>query len=178
MCNICRGTRIIRLRVHRELPISYDQSPVDMLETVESSREYPCPECTEQAKLERVLVAENIVTISRNYMNSTGFIEQMRKNAVHGLLDHVLPQATFLTRDKDFNVEIVARLGIVTPRTVKTLDKRIAEHQTDIARQVADAAIASIQNWGSAYNLTGIAKDQAIIQITEAFHRIEKQYAS
>jgi len=172
-CEICRGSRVVRLPVYHKV----SAEPFDMpAVSEESSRQYPCPECGDQVKLDRVAVLD-VHTIMDSRISSEDYIQRGKETAAFRLVDHLL-RGNFITFEqgphdaKELSFPIIASLGVFSKGQVATLEQRIAERQDQVAKAVAQEAKEQISIWGSYYGHAGILKRDARAQIDSALNRV------
>jgi hypothetical protein len=179
-CDICRGSRVIRLPIYR--PLSVSAGPAFEAESIEaSSREYPCPECGHKVDMDRVAVLDVHSRIDLRYEDQP-FEQHIRDHLAHLLVDHLL-RGDYITFEKgepdthSVSRAIVASLGVVSKSQIATFEQRLALRQDQLARVAAEEAIKQIDNWGSHYGRTGIAKDDAAKFIRDAVKRISENWS-
>lgn len=104
-----------------------------------------------------------------------GYEEAIRRSAAHAVVDKLLKDGFVAFRKSpidEFNMryELTGRVGVVSTAVVASLEERIAERQTEVAKQVASRAAEQIAVWGSYYtgNEGAITKAQAIDAINRA----------
>lgn len=180
-CEICRGEGSIRLPIYRRMSLVADVPSISSAE--ETSRRYPCPECSETVPQDRIAV------MSKHHLVQSGvddpdFMGHVRRHSAHELIDGLLHRKLIsFERGRDDPYEmtfpIIATVGVVSPNVVATLEQRVAERQDEVAREVAAAAAAGIRIWGSHY--TGdegsIHKAQAVDAVNEALKRVLEKRA-
>jgi hypothetical protein len=178
-CEICRGNGLVRLPIYRRLmACTIDAAP----EPVESSRDYPCPECGDAITIGQVgaLREESLVA---SYINEPGFIDHVREGLAHLLAAQLLKDGYIKFRrgpndDQRMRFQMVAMVGVVHPSKLDTLEQRIAERQDVVAREVADEAAHQIDNWGSHYGRADILKRDAGRMIRDALQIVMKRRKS
>lgn len=173
-CNICGGSRKIRLPLRH--PVSVSLSDADMsIDPRPSSKEFACPECAPKVPEERVAILEFGASITAYPKDDAGYEEAARKTAAHSMV-HELLRAGFIQFRKgpvdefEMRYELVGRLGVVSTSVVASMEERIAERQTEVAKEVANRAAQQVAVWGSYYtgNNGSISKAQAIDAINQA----------
>jgi len=175
-CDICGGSGIIRLPVRQTLSMYRDSNVTATLPI----REYKCPECGDR------IPQENIDIIQAEYFIDTriedaNYYQHCQQNIAqkiaYALLDskHISFTLEHATDRYSFRSEqlLKGKLGVISPRFVKTFEERVKKHQTLIAKEVLDAAIKSIRNYGSAYNAPSINKDVAIRFMFECLDKFD-----
>lgn len=176
-CEICRGSKVVRLPIYRSVSVSPTFDAPAMEET---SRDYPCPECGGAVKQDRVAVLD-AHTMVCSEISDTNFADHARRAAAHRLVDHLL-EGGFIEfergpiRDRDMAFPMVATLGVVSKGQVATLEQRIAERQDQVARAVAQKARSQIENWGSHHGNTSISKREAHDQIDSALNHVLSEW--
>jgi hypothetical protein len=140
-CEICRGSGLIRVPIFkrsvgpRDVPAFGDRD--------ETSRSYPCPECSGSIPQERLEVVQYHGMVDmRDYDGDPEFKRYVARNAAHNFVDALL-QEGFIRYESGpgdsslgMRVPIRATLGVVSPRHVATLEQRIAVRQEELAREV------------------------------------------
>jgi hypothetical protein len=164
-CVICQGCRTVRLPVchplsaRADLAAELDQAP----EPRESSRSYPCPECSPAADVVEVAQAR----AEYPQVEFARASDHLRSSIAHSLADHLLRHGLiefcdFPSVSGDSTMrEMRGKVGVVSIKHRRSIEERIAEHQEDVARDVVLTACADIRNWGSAYGIPMIGKDMA-----------------
>lgn len=180
-CDICRGSRTIRLPIYRPVPVVFAASAAVKIE--ETSRVFACPECGDNVDQERVAVLDTHVMVD-SHIDDPGFQDHARRAAAHRLVDHLLSgdYITFergRTDDRNMSYPVVATLGVVSKGKIATLEARIAERQDQLATVAAEEAIRQIDNWGSQSRYTGpdISKRRAAEFIREAVKRVSATWS-
>lgn len=175
-CDICRGSRYVRLPVWPTLAVAIQQdtSPISM---GESSRSYPCPQCANIVSDDHVKALDYNMMVDTLYMADREYMPSMRRHAAHGMVDRLVEDGFITFRlskeERDPGRKVLrAELGVVSPAHVATMESRIAERQDEVARSVAEEAIMQIYNWGSAYGHTGLSKHEAELSVKSALARV------
>ena len=140
----------------------------------ESAREFPCPQCSENVPTERIAVVEQ-VSLFDTRINDPAFLDHVRSCAAHSLIKPLL-EAGFITmetgKDDPHNMtrQIIAKLGVVSPKIVATLEERALEAGRKLAAAVVQDAATKIRNWGSEYDdgFGSLGKDTSIRLLQEA----------
>lgn len=177
-CDVCQGRGLVRLPIYRPLKVTaIDIAP----EPVESSRQYPCPECGDAVSIGHVgaLREESFVA---SYINEPGFIEHVKEGLAHLLAGQLLKDGYIKFRrgptdSQEMRFQMVATVGVVHPSKLDTLEQRIAERQDVVAREVANEAVRQIDNFGSYYGHADILKQTARHLIEESLQTILKRRA-
>ena len=171
-CDICGGRGKIRLPVMHKT--SMRPAANAKIELAESSREYACPECSEIADDNRVMVMGAQEEYSAHLAKEPQFMER-----IHGYLAR--PIAEMLIRDGfvrfvDMPIDETrmtkatrAYVGVVAVGAAKRIEDRINERQWEMAEKVLHEAADAVRNWGSHYTGRGgpINKDDAVRQMFE-----------
>lgn len=177
-CPICRGNGMIKLPLfHRAAVASYTAEYVPSVE--ETSRTYACPECSPKISEDNVVFMRSKVDVAD--LPDAGYQESARKEAAMCLVDGLLSRGliSFKTGHSEiYNcTAILATVGVVSTKTVTSLDERIAERQMEMAERLVGRAIEEISVWGSYY--TGsegtISKGLACDSVKRAFDKMVAQ---
>ncbi len=179
-CEVCRGAKTIRLPLYRLKRLS-ELVHYDPMSAEPSSRQYPCPECSETVPQERLAIMECCVTIDSHYAINPEIMRYAKEDASGSLVSALL--------DGDFiqfrrgpddparrTSSIVATVGVVSKTHVATLEQRIATDREGLTREIIEDASRQIYNWNSHYvgPSGNIPKSQAIMELREAVARILK----
>jgi hypothetical protein len=175
-CDVCGGSGRVRLALRLKLSAYRASENVAIAAIPQASREYACPECTDTISQERLSVVIEVSTMDSRLAGEARYVDAAKKQAAYGLVDYLLRHGyvTFDIGREDegkMTKPIRAVLGVVAPKAVATLEERVAERQTEVAREVVDEAARQISVWGSHYtgNEGHIRKAQAIDAVREAF---------
>jgi hypothetical protein len=177
-CDICRGAGKVRLPVwSRAFAFTADALPT----ATEAAREYPCPECADVVRLERVQAARE-EGFAATYIKDLGYIQHAQESLAHQLVSFLLRhQYIKFERGPDDDREMWfgmrATIGVVRPNQLDNLEERIAERQTEVAQEVSAEAIHQVNNWGSHYGHADILKRDATRLIGEATQSVLKKRA-
>lgn len=179
-CDVCRGSQKIRLPVWPSLSATAIRHEDSAIVTV-SHREYPCPECADVTRLERVQAARE-ETFAASYIKAEGFIEHVKDGLAHQLAGYLLRNGFIRFErgpedEQEMRFAMRATVGVVRPNQLDNLEERIAERQTEVAQEVVAEAERQINNWGSYYGHRDISKDQAAREVREAFGAVLKKRA-
>lgn len=180
-CVICRGSGVIRLAIYRRTRIGdFNTESIADAEPIaeESSRSYPCPECSDRLPQERLAVVQ-YHSLLDSEINDPEYVRHAKHVAAHELVAGLLKNG-FIRFERgpndarDLQFPMMATIGVVSLKTVATLEQRIAERQDELAREVVSEAAKQIRIWRSAY--TGddgtIHKGQAVDSIQAALTRV------
>lgn len=177
-CEICQGRRRIRLPLYKRLSFRLpDAAPPPTIE--DTYREYPCPECSETVSQDRVSIVTMVTPFDDRNMNP-GFLEHIKRSSAHALVDELIKGGFIVLKDgpsdpREFRTSLIATLGVVSPKTVATLEQRVAKRQSEVAQKVVVEAARRIRQWGSAYSGEdgSIRKSQAIDALRDAMKAVE-----
>lgn len=167
-CEICRGSRTIRLPIYRPLAVSDDvRSARDMV------REYPCPECCGMVPENRISVVAKHSMLGMEYARHlqirTAIHAQMAAKIGRFLLENNLIRFDEGKEDvSSGTVLFKGTVGVVSPKHVASIEERASESQEQFAREVLSDAMTRIDNWGSAYGQDWIYKTQVGDSLREA----------
>lgn len=173
-CDICSGQRKVRLPVYHPLSPACEASLSPTSETRKNYREFPCPQCSDYAPLDRVMAVSTHCDIMSG-IDGEDFIRPAHESLAHNLVD-VLLNRGFIQFErgpenrKNATFPMYATLGVVAPKIVETIEERISERQGVLAKEVAVAAAELISIWGSHYHGDegSIYKSQAIKSVNDA----------
>jgi hypothetical protein len=177
-CDICQGRKKIRLPIYRRaMAFSADVLP----DPVESSREYPCPECADVTRIERVQAVRQ-ETFAPAYINDARFIDHVRSGLARQIGAFLMDNGYIKFErspddEKYMRFAMRATVGVVRPNQLDNLEERIAERQTEVASAVVQEAERQINNWGSYYGHAAIDKDQATRFVRESLGYVLKKRA-
>ncbi len=174
-CEICNGRGTIRLPIYRRVSaLAFSTEAIQ--DIGESSREYPCPECSEAVPFARVGVVGSITAMDTR-IDDPKYIDHVKNEAAHALVEEIIkggyikiergPEDT-----QELRREFRVTLGVVSQRQVATLEERVASRQIEIAQQVASEAEAQINNWGSYYGHPDILKQDATRMVRESIKTV------
>lgn len=165
-CDICRGSGRIRIPVCPRLSVT-----AVMVETVpdqalvESSREFPCPQCSEMMPIGRVHAITERITMDTR-ITDPEYVRSIKDGLAHQLVAHLLHHNYIqFQRGPNDLAEVCypmrATIAVASPKALDTLEERIGERQIEIANEVVTEAITQIDNWGSHYGHSEILKQDA-----------------
>lgn len=185
-CEICRGSGLIRVPIFkrsvgpRDVPAFGDRD--------ETSRSYPCPECSGSIPQERLEVVQyhGMMDMRDERHGDPEFMRYVARNAAHSFVEKLL-QDGFIRYESGpgdgpggMRIPIRASLGVVSPRHVATLEQRISERQGELAREVIIEAERQIVMRPPAY--TGaeglIWKLGAVEAVKNALHVVLEKRAA
>lgn len=172
-CEICGGARKIRLPIRRKLSMRPAMNA--KIELEESSREYACPECSEVADDNSVMVAFAQEDYPAQYAKDPQFMEYLHRSMVPALAARLIADGfvRFVDGPEDKNMmrkSLRGYVGVVAVGAAKRIEDRINERQWEMAEKIIQEAADAVQHWGSHY--TGrsgpINKSDAVRQIFDA----------
>lgn len=175
-CGICRGARVVRHAWQSQL---VEAGPSDIASAPKeiTIRTYPCPNCAPQDSIDHVAVIDVQSRAVLQYEGCEGFEDHI----YHRLVDeiaHELKKGGYVkfTKGKKDTRECTrewrAKLGVVSPAQVATMEQRVAQRQRVVAERLVVEAEKEINNWGSRYET--ISKERAVIFWREALDRVLK----
>jgi hypothetical protein len=179
-CVICQGHRTVRLPVYH--PASMVPVNVAIPDSVarEFPRSYPCPECSPAADVVKTVQGRRAVR-AEIFDEALDFVRsEIARSISSTLIDRGFIE--FSDRVIDFQdgfprKEVIGTLAVVSIEHRKALDERIAEHQAEVARKVAEDASIGIRRWGSYYGQNVISKADALREIGSALAKVVKRKA-
>lgn len=174
-CDICQGRGTIRLPIYRRLSVMAFAADA-MSDVEESSRSYPCPECSDAVPFAQVGVVSSIMAVETR-IDDPKYLEHVKRSAAMGLMAEIIKAGYVKVESgpddtREFRREYRVTLGIVSPKQVATLEERVAERQIDVAQEVAAEAEHQINNWGSYYGHADILKRDATRMVRDAIKAI------
>jgi hypothetical protein len=161
-CDICDGSGIVRLPVRQRLSFRSYATTSNATE-VESSRQYPCPECSESVKQEQLFV---VAQVQECNALRPEFKYHAAKHAAREMVGELVERG-YITLEVGQHdpargtIHVRAKLGVVSPRDVELLEKRIVAHQETIAERVIDIASHKIEHYGSHSGQQSVPKSVA-----------------
>lgn len=174
-CDICGGAGKIRLPVRSAPSASaYRQHSIAIKSPLESSREYACPECSEIADDNRVMIMGAQEEYAAELADHPEIADQIRRGMARPLADMLIekgfvrfcdgPQSDYRMRKS-----LRAYVGVVAVGAAKRIEDRIAERQWEMAEKVLQDAADAVRHWGSSYSGRSgpINKDDAVRQMFE-----------
>lgn len=175
-CCICGGSRLIRLPARAPVSVRYNADD-DLTLPVNSVREYACPECSPKIDDTKVRIFAVEGKVDSQTASDDRYRATVTRQCASALVDEILNagliSATWGAEDTmRREVKTTCTVGVVSPRTVATMEQRIAERQAEVAAKVADEAVRLIGQWGSYYGAERIDKAQAVDSVREAFKSV------
>lgn len=185
-CEICRGSR--RIRLPRYIPLTVEVLDAPMPSMIDNPyKEYPCPECSagDNAPYERLeIITSHSEGRSEIQQRHPGFMEALRYGTVRKMAEEMLRRGLirFEESKPDHRGIFALRgtLGVVAPAKVAEFEERVRERQFEVAAGLVEANIEEIANWGSYYNGReggSVGKWQAVEWLQEAFKKVREKYA-
>jgi hypothetical protein len=171
--------------IYQEFIAEFMPSMVDDLKMTESSREYPCPECSAGDLPHERLMAVKISRDGPDHLaNDPRFLEIMAGGMARALGDEMLKRhlIRFERSPVDQSTgrfEVKATIGVMAPGRVAKFEERVAERQFEVAEAIVVAAEEEVRNWGSYYRgRTGgsVEKWQAIEWLQAALKKVREKY--
>lgn len=150
-CDVCGGRRVITLPVVRRIPLA-PMAKFEASATTVSRRQFPCPECGPQVSENRVKIMEFGATIAAQALGYFGqggvpaeFVAMAQRDAARTIHEAMLQQGLFSFERgpydrNDMTEPHYARIGVVAPAVVASMEERIAERQEELAREVVKEA--------------------------------------
>jgi hypothetical protein len=175
-CDICGGSRIVRFPVREKLnTYPEDYSTIKPL----SVREYPCPECSEKIPLEKIEIVQVEEYIPLEYKVDFDLLEHIKQGMAAQIGDFLYKEGmiTYKTGKEDLYTRskpIRAKLGVLSPRQVKTFEERVNDRQLDVASSLVNEAVSQIRNWGSLFDSEYISKTVAIQFLYNILNKAKK----
>lgn len=143
-CEICRGSRIVRLPIYR--PVSAQIQDMSAAVAMEAtSRDYPCPECGGAVKEDRIAVLD-AHAMGESRINDPEFHRHARRTAAHMLID-LLVEGDYIAYERGpidsmhLRYPVIATLGVVSKGNVASIEARAIERGMQLAQAVADEAV-------------------------------------
>lgn len=184
-CDICggRGKITLPVRLHASA-CRMPSTDTARIRYEESSREYACPECSEVADDNRIMVAHAHQEFPAHYARDPGFMEHVRRSMAPVLADLMIKDGFVRFADGREDVPNMTRslhayVGVVAVGAAKRIEDRINERQFDVADEVIKAASAEIRHWGSAFSGPegNIGKGHAVETMLNALKAIKAKGA-
>lgn len=162
-CDVCCGRGQIRVPLYHQLSVAAFDPRDDLRE---SSREYPCPECSDVVPVERLVIVKTERFANSIPEQDPRYVDAVKHQMMHMLVDDMIRQDLVKfergpTDTVQMRFAVQMTVGVVAPRAVTTLAERIEQHQEALAREVMAEAKRQINNWGSYYGQTSLTKAQA-----------------
>lgn len=150
-CDVCGGRRVITLPVVRRISLA-PMAKFEASATTVSHRNFPCPECGPQVSENRVKIMEFGATIAAQALGYFGqggvpaeFVAMAQRDAARTIHEAMLQQGLFSFERgpydrNDMTEPHYARIGVVAPAVVASMEERIAQRQEELAREVVNLA--------------------------------------
>lgn len=175
-CPVCRGSQRVRLPLFHEISITNTPEPLGM---VESSRDYPCPECKGDSapfvRIQSVGELRDVVTEAMPAIN-----EAVRYSIARAIADDLLKRGafTFETGPETYRgTPVRGTLAVVMPQAVASMQERIEERQMHVVGMVAEEAERQVNNWGKDFHWSSLTKEDARRLIRESLGLVAKRLA-
>lgn len=176
-CDICGGSGKIRLPVMSKPDLSaYRPSSISLKARMEeSSREYSCPECSDVADDNRVMVMGAQEEFPVELAKDPAVMDSIRRGMARPLAAMLVEKGFVRFADGSptghpWRGSLRAYVGVVAVGAAKRIDDRISERQFEVADRVIKEAAAQIRHWGSAYSGPegNISKGHAVEEMLRA----------
>lgn len=178
-CDICCGAGSIKLPVHNEIVggFSVDEAPV----LRESARSFPCPQCQNMVREERI----QIITEHREFGNEyddPALIAVIRQSAASALAQQLVRGGYVRTERSpterySLSFKMAFSIGVVHPDKVTSMESRARQCEDAFAAEVVQEAQRQILNWDSEF--TGrqglIIKDIAAEEVDRALREVTRR---
>lgn len=178
-CIICGGSKQIRLPIRHRVAKTYDAETMGM-SIVENSRTYPCPEC-ESVQDHKLHIAYSSSRI-RNYelQMDPAAMEITQKTAASGLADYMLRHNLVQFRERPAQdtegvTEIIAKLAVVDPARITTIEQRVKDSTRPMIDKVASLAVDKIYIWGRDLGRKSLLKEEAARFVLEAAREVASE---
>ena len=176
-CLVCRGSRTIRLPLHQPLRLSPMPSEITATDIVESSRTYPCPECSKSDVPSGVMLmgVEKVVDgmMMQEVRDRHALEAHIKSDIAHAFAQEMLDQGVivFSESKEKYDVKFRAVLGVASKQATAALDEEMSRRAAEMLDGIAETAAAKISNWGSHYSGDDgpIGKGMAMRFVREAF---------
>lgn len=177
-CLVCRGSQIVRLPLFHDVSFA-DFNVSSVSDSVESSRNYPCPECKGDAapfvRIQAVTEMRDVISEAMPTIN-----DAVRGGIARAIADRLLRDGLIAFEigvPSYQSTPVRGTLHAVAPRNVATMQSRVEERQMHVAGLVVEEAQRQVQNWGSDFNWTSLTKDDAGRLIRESLSLVQKRFA-
>lgn len=180
-CPVCGGSRKITVPLRRmaEVQVAAEDAWKLPAAIERTSREYPCPECSQQ-----FVQYSRLATVSISREARAEYREMaaghIRRNLAAAIGDYMLRHDLIAFSEEDGTemhgfscVRFIAKAGVVAPKKVAEFEDRVRERQFEVADQFAEAYAAEVSNWGSDYGVPNVQKAQALAWIREVLARVK-----
>lgn len=151
-CPICGGSGFIRLPVREKMNFRATLGEGDIKDIKPMQiREYPCPKCGDRVsidKVDTVSLVELIPIDELKLKDNSNFLEYIKRRIVAQIGDFLYKEEriTYEFGEENYNlrtIPITAKLGVLSPRQVKTLEERINDRRMMFASMVVNDIIKS-----------------------------------
>lgn len=175
-CEICLGARVIRLTRHRPLSVAEISTSELASELPDFYATFPCPECAGVIAEERVEIG---YTQSEIRDEGPELMAAVRQAHATSLGRMAKTKGMMTTREQRrlsgrFElVNVVSRMGFVSPRRVASIEERALEAATKIVTDAVNAGLKEMWTWGSYYDGNhAIRKDVAERLVREGVKKV------
>jgi hypothetical protein len=176
-CEVCCGSGFIRLPLYKQAAVTSLRDSAQIQSIDETSRQFPCPECSEMVPQDRVAVLYHHIAVADVVSGDAKFRGHVRRRCARGLADALIDgrfirfsEARDDTPDRAYRMQ--ATIGVIAPSRVASIEERAAQNQEALARRVIERARNAILDWASHY--TGpsgnIPKGLACRELDDALH--------
>lgn len=178
-CVICGGSKQIRLPVLRRMAATYEDEPMGIT-IVENSRTYPCPEC-ESVPDHKLKIAHSASRVMNHELEMYPEAREItQKTAARGLADYMLRHGLVQFREQpspgiEGATEIIAKLAVVDPARITTLEQRVKEATGPAVSRVVSRAVDKINVWGRNIGRKSLSKEEAARFVLEAAREITSE---
>lgn len=177
-CDICCDRGTVRLSVHRRAPTKFPTGAVDAVTLDETSREYPCPECSPKVNEAQVMILQAHFTVPAHPIEdeeeSREFDRYMSEAAEHEMMGALRPHMDFKITPYSGpydDLRATVRIGVVSKGAAVAFDERVKAEAAKVAAEAVDAAIMRMDAWGSHYGYSLIEKGQAARILRDSLQR-------
>lgn len=167
-CRICRDTQLVRLPLHADPLLPTFVGPIEAMNPSETSKTYPCPECTPYAETYRVAVMSCQTVVDNRFRDLKQMMPSVMRDHAHALVEDLISNGFVTTREikddalnRDGKVILRSRFGIVSKAAVASIEERALEKAQELINDMVVESMARIVGWGRDYGLTDISKDRA-----------------
>lgn len=134
VCEICRGSRIIRLPVHSRLSV---YAPITDRITELSHKDFPCPACADITSIDHVAIIKvesKGVAPWRGEAINPQLFQYVVEAAISEIGESLKNSGIIKTERgqdnlRDMTFSVTATLGVVSPTVVASMKERIAKNQ-------------------------------------------------
>lgn len=181
-CEVCRGSKVVRLPLHKEVEVidfKLDGVPFPTIEP--GYKEFPCPECAGKVGDSKILILRSFTEVdTRIAENDKEYMRYVRQSLLSELIYSLENRSDIVRYMKHDNrktyltTRFSATLGVVSVNDVQTIEQRVKEKAIEIASMMGSNVIRNIRIWGSTYGRTSIEKDVVCRFVNEAVNEMRK----